>query len=233
MNSKSKKMARCLLTIVVALALATPFALAAGRRALPPQMLDRVDIGQVSHDVVIERPHVPITPATSIFVTSTDPAGLLGDTGYTMDARAEGPFQAHDTLNVYIVAMFDRALVVDGACDQITRFILPDGSVYETRVTPIDLESEPGEMIKRADLASHPVPIVKPSPVRTISSILPSYEKSADLRQQVFTSVILPVSGTWITKHNLYGTWVVEVSLVRDGEVLTTAQKTFDIGIDF
>ncbi|MDQ7087834.1 MAG: hypothetical protein Q9Q13_08255 [Acidobacteriota bacterium] len=52
-----------------------------------------------------------------------------------------------------------------------------------------------------------------------------------ELRMSTFTSVMLPVSGTWITRHNLYGDWTVEVRLVRDGKEIGRTRRVFYIGL--
>jgi len=168
---------------------------------------------------------------TGLVVTDVDPSTILREDGrYAGPKPFLGPFDAHDTLNVYVVAALDQARLGDEPFDQLTVFHLPDGSVYESRITPVDPQGSPGQTVERAELAPNPVRVSLVAPLAPLAANLPSAAGLDAAGDQVFTNVILPVSGTWITKHNLYGTWTAEVSLVRNGEVFATAQTSFELG---
>ncbi|MDQ7088832.1 MAG: hypothetical protein Q9Q13_13690, partial [Acidobacteriota bacterium] len=95
---------------------------------------------------------------TALVVTDVDPGAIVREAGrYAGPRPFMGPFDAHDTLNVYVVAALDRAQLGDQPFDQVTTFHLPDGSVYESRVTPVDPQGSPGQTIERPELAPHPV----------------------------------------------------------------------------
>ncbi len=177
------------------------------------------------------RPHQPRPGKTAIFklvVTDADPA-QLGQA--PVIAQTAKRYHAHDTLNLHIVAALRPEMLGEGAFEQVTTFVLPDGSVYESRITPMDLEAEEGATIKRADLAPHPVPVARLKPLGVTDAPSVGRLKSRPVSGLSFSQVMLPVSGTWITQHNLYGTWTVEVKLIRGDDVLGTATTTFDLFI--
>ncbi|UCF68258.1 MAG: hypothetical protein JSV80_02850 [Acidobacteriota bacterium] len=199
----------------------------------------------VRPETVVIRPTVPdvspvepvVTEAAvvAVVVTDTDPASLFQPgSRYVAQPLSTGPFNAHETLNLYIITVYDRRAVGREPFDQVTRFILPDGSLYERRVTPIDPASLPGDAVNRADLDPAPSRVQSTPRLRRLSRSLPSGTITrAQARHATYTSVVLPVSGTWITKHNLYGVWKAEISAVRGGETFSSGETTFELGIDF
>ncbi|MBP7146085.1 MAG: hypothetical protein KBD01_00960 [Acidobacteria bacterium] len=169
----------------------------------------------------------------AVVVTSVDPDEVLQASAkqYKKGPFPLGPFRAHDTVNLYVVSVYDRR-GVSGPFDQVTKFVLPDGSNYETRTMPVDPAGLPNATVRRAELAPHPVPVEKtPRMKRLARSLPPGTLTGKEARDATYTRVVLPVSGTWITQHNLYGKWTVEVSMVQNGDTVATANTTFTIGL--
>ncbi len=168
----------------------------------------------------------------AVVVTDQNPNAVFKEGRFVLRRLSTGPFDAHRTLNLYIVTVLDRRQLKPGSYDQITRLILPDGSLYEERVTPVDPAAVPGQSVSRPDLGPRPAE-VKPTPrMRRLARMLPpGTVRRGEARHAAFTSEVLPVSGTWITKHNLYGTWTVDVSLVRGGQTVATGSTQFELGI--
>ncbi|GEM_PF-5448221 len=170
-------------------------------------------------------------PLTSV-VTDTNPRAILPLTKQkiTDPSIPTGPFNAHRTVMLHILSVYDRRTFGRQPFTQITRFILPNGSLYGTRsvsVTPSPTPAEPPTPVgiapvrtrgSRLGLPTQPVP--RQAPV------------GVERGRPLYTEVLLPVSGTWITRHNLYGEWKVEIEAVRDGEVLASTTQSFTIGLD-
>ncbi|GEM_PF-6156195 len=138
-----------------------------------------------------------------------------------------GPFDGPETVDLWVVTVFDRRQL-SGSFDQVTRFILPDGHVYETRTTPVEPGALPGTTVMRRELAEVPVPVASTPRMKRIARMLPRGTlRKKQKKNATFTKVRLPVSGTWITKHNLYGTWKVEVETWQDGKLVSSKTTRF------
>ena len=171
---------------------------------------------------------------TTVLVTDIDPARVAAEGRLSLHPDWNGPFRAHQTLAVWVVAVMDRRALGTDPLDVITRFVLPDGSVYQTVTTPVNPEATPGMTTERKDISPLPVEVVRPQPFSLLTSRRGTFGLDLDaraLRAATFTSVMLPVSGTWITRHNLYGDWTVEVRLVRDGKEIGRGSRVFYIGL--
>ncbi len=173
--------------------------------------------------------------AVTSVVTDMNPRAILPLTErkITDPSVPTGPFNAHATVMLHILSVYDQRSVGHGSFEQITRFILPDGSLYGTRsvsVTPSLAPVKPTiprapNRIGPGSLRRAPSgPAARPAP--RVGPI------AIERRGPVYTEVLLPVSGTWITRHNLYGEWKVEIQAVRDGEVLAETVESFTIGLD-
>ncbi len=164
-----------------------------------------------------------------VVVTNLDPATVFdSNTPVAMNETNLGPFDVKQTLDVWIVSMYDRAATGAKPFDQRIRLILPDGGVYEDRVTPVDPSALPGRTTVRPDLAGHPIPLAVPARMKRLARALPGAAAPISyMRDATFISEKLPVGGTLITKSNLYGEWRVEVTMERDGKVLGSSQTTF------
>ncbi|RMG45741.1 MAG: hypothetical protein D6718_06645 [Acidobacteria bacterium] len=175
----------------------------------------------------------PSEAIQAVVVTDQDPSSVFQPgRRFVLRPLSTGPFDAHRTLNLFIITVFDRRQMPEGNYDQVTRLILPDGSLYEERTTPVNPGAVPGQTITRPDLGPRPAKVKSTPRMRRLARMLPAGTLSrAAARNATYTSEILPVSGTWITKHNLYGTWKVEVALVRDGVTVSTGSTTFELGI--
>ena len=169
----------------------------------------------------------------AVVVTSVDPDEALQASAkeYRRGSFPQGPFLAHETVNLYVVSVYDQRGFT-GPFDQVTKFVLPDGSTYESRTMPVDPAGLPNATVNRADLAPHAVPVEKtPRMKRLARSLPPGTLTGKQAKNATYTRVVLPVSGTWITQHNLYGKWTVEVSMVQNGDTVSTAHTTFTIGL--
>lgn len=161
------------------------------------------------------------SPLLAATVTDVDPASLRPPLRLT----AKPSFDARTTDHVFIVAVYDRAALGPQPFDQRIRLLLPSGHLYQERVRPVDAGAgTTPTMVQRADLAVHPVRSAKLSGVR-----LAAGAAGRGARDAAITKEVLPVSGSWVTRHGLYGTWTAEVSLVRDGKVLATTTTTFEL----
>ncbi len=141
-----------------------------------------------------------------------------------------GPFSGPDTNDLWVVTVYDRRQLASGF-DQVTRFVLPDGHVYETRTTPVEPSALPGSRVIRKDIAEVPVPVQGTPRLRRVARMLPKGTLRGRKRKKnaTFTTVRLPVSGTWVTKHNLYGTWKVEVETWQNGKLVSSSGTSFVI----
>ncbi|GEM_PF-3962989 len=167
----------------------------------------------------------------STLVTSIDPDAVIEMNRGELLRVSTGPFDAPETLQLFVVTVYDRRAVGTEDFDQVTRFILPDGSVYETRTTPVSPTALPGEVVDREDLAPYPVAVQNTPRARRLARMLPQETiPRMQRRHATYTKVTLPVSGTWITQHNLYGIWQVETLIVKDDEVVSSSQTTFELG---
>lgn len=164
-----------------------------------------------------------------ILVTDTDPA-LIIDPAVSVRSFWNGPFDGQDTLNLYVVTLLDKNQLGTEEFDLLTRFVLPDGHVYEQRVMPVDPAAYVDREIDRPDIAPHPVALRAVRPAHQLTESLPAPAGMVRVPENpTFVQTILPCSGTWITKHGLYGTWKVEVIMRKNGEAIESAVTTFDI----
>ena len=172
-------------------------------------------------------------PVSGVIVTDVDPATVLEDPSrIILNPRWNGPFRAHETLNLYIVTILDRRGIGERPFDLVVRFILPDGSTYQKMIKPLDPAALPGDRARRPDLSPYPITLSRPTLVGPLASWLSEDGPAVfNPRRMIFTSVTLPVSGTWITGHNLYGDWQVEVRAVRDGAEIGRQFREFYIGL--
>jgi hypothetical protein len=170
-------------------------------------------------------------PLTRVIVTDVNPATLL----HARDGAAAGPlklnsFDAKSTLDVYVVALYDRTRVGDRPFDERLRLILPDGGTYLNRVIPVDPTALPQAVVTRADLGPHPVHVETPERLLGVGRMLPeSVAATQNLREATFVSSRLPVSGTWITQHNLYGKWTAIVTMERGGKAIASETTSFQL----
>ena len=141
-----------------------------------------------------------------------------------------GPFPAQETPSLYVYALFARHLVEGGAFDLQAEFLLPDGSSYQKRILPVSAEGGDKAMVMRRDLSPRMTRLSAPQELGILKQVMPS-EDVARLTPAWtdYVAVPLPVSGTWITKHNLYGEWTVAITLKRGRTVLAEQNQTFEI----
>lgn len=164
-------------------------------------------------------------------VTDTDPADYFSNKKAAPVPNL-GPFNARTVEDLFVVAIYDRRLIGNQPFDQVTRFILPDGGLFQENVTPINPAALPGTTISRPELSPVPIPVNAPARLRRVSRALPAGTLSSiQMREATFTTEFQPVKGTMITKSNLYGEWKVEVMMVRDGKVLAKRTTTFQIDL--
>jgi hypothetical protein len=170
----------------------------------------------------------PPTAINSVFVMNQDPSTLVGGSRRGPDPGSTGPFAAYDTPQVWIMVQYDRRLVGNDPFDQRVTLYLPDGSVYQRMITPIDPFGLGGN-VDRSDIS--PVTIGL-SPLKRNSALNQRPQapgkggKPSATRYTAYAQVPLPVAGTWITQHNLFGTWTVVVDATRDGKPLGQAQSS-------
>ena len=110
-----------------------------------------------------------------------------------------------------------------------TRFILPDGHLYEERVTPVDPQAEKGQEVSRPDLAPHPVEVRATSAAGAVARTAATPAHVQVPQDPSYVRTVLPVTGTWITKHGLYGTWTVQAIIRQDGKDIEMSETTFDV----
>lgn len=204
--------------LVLAAALLAPAAALASRRHQLPS--DRA-------------PHAERSAILAVVVMDQDPARLLRMDRHEFarlrhaGGHVFGPFVGPETNDVWVVTVYDRRQL-DGPFDQVTRFILPDGNVYETRTTPVEPGALPGTRANRDDIAEVPVAVQGAPRLRRVARMLPPGTiRAGQRRNATYTAVRLPVSGTWITKHNLYGKWKVEVETWKDGKLVSRGGTSF------
>lgn len=171
---------------------------------------------------------VAANAVVGVVVTDTDPQSLL-QARRAPGSLESGPFDGPKTLQLYIIAVYDRTKLGDIGFDQVAKFVLPDGNVYETRIDPVDPSGLRGSVL-RGDLAPHPVETLPVMRARRLARALPAgMLTSRQLKNAALVSIPLPVSGTWVTSHGLYGTWQVEISAMKDGKVLSSNATSFTI----
>jgi hypothetical protein len=203
------------LAVLAAAAPALPFSLAAAPADEGPQLVEAV---------------VTDVDPQSVLVA---PRGRALQLGWA--AQHDDSFHAHETLNLWVVPIFDRRDLGTELFDLRARFVLPDGSTYEQRVLPVDPAglAAPGQLL-RPDIAPHAIDPLRPERMRRLARMTVSRALSSSQarRNASFVQIMLPVSGTWITQHNLYGRWAVELETVVAGEVTSTVRKEFDLVIE-
>ncbi len=174
----------------------------------------------------------PDAPAIfAVLVTDLDPMALAERDRIVIRAsRWTGPFDAKATAQLQVFVVLDRRLIGEAPFDLITSFRLPDGSLYQKRVLPVDPNGESEQRVRRSQLAPLPVRLAFVRPLGVLSRVIPSEDmRTIDPSVAVFTPVSLPVSGTWITQHNLYGDWSVEVALRRGRKIFATRSTNFHL----
>lgn len=167
----------------------------------------------------------------AVLVTDLDPTALADQDRLSIRAsRWTGPFAAQETDNLYVLSVLDRRVIGTAPFDLVVKFKLPDGSTYQTRTVPVDPTEKSGRKVFRPDLAPKPIRVMGTGQLGVLSRVIPSEDMLAIVPAFArFTSVRLPVSGTWITQHNLYGTWTIEISLKRGREILATSTRSFEM----
>lgn len=106
-------------------------------------------------------------------------------------------FALQDLRNLYVFVTWPG---LKGKHVQVVEFVLPDGHLYERKETAFKLGGKKKGKKKKAK---------------------PWLIKSRGARGVV---TVLPVAGTFITQHNLSGTWTIRVFL--DGELVQLSQFT-------
>jgi hypothetical protein len=167
------------------------------------------------------------TILAGVMITDTDPS-LIQDPKVAVKPFWNGPFDGPDTLNLYVVTLFD-ATQLSEEFDLVTRFVLPDGHTYERRVVPVDPRAKAAREVSRPDIAPHPVAVRQTAPAGRMAEgmVTPAHVRVPE--QPTFVTTVLPCSGTWITQHGLYGTWTVQAIIRRDGKDIEMSETTFDI----
>jgi hypothetical protein len=170
----------------------------------------------------------PPTAINAIWIINKDPASPVGASRRWPDPETTGPFAAYDTPQVWIVVQYDRRMVGAEPFDQRVTLYLPDGNIYQRITTPIDPFGL-GGTIDRSDISPISVGLspLKRSPGMSQRPRQPGKGgKIPAARYTAYTQVPLPVAGTWITQHNLFGNWTVVVDASRDGQPLGQAQES-------
>jgi hypothetical protein len=157
-----------------------------------------------------------------VVVTDQNPADLLAANKLPSQLDP-GPFNGPATTQLYVIAIYDRTRLGNRPFDQRVRFTLPDGHVYETRIDPVDPRGVPAQEMVREDLASHPVPVLSLTRAKRLARLLMAGQlKKQQLRNVSIVTIPLPVSGTWITGHSLYGTWQIEIAAMQEGRAVSS-----------
>ncbi len=170
----------------------------------------------------------PPTAISTIFVMNVDPSTLVAGSRRGPDPGTTGPFAAYDTTQVWVVVQYDRRLVGSEPFDQRVTFYLPDGNVYQRMITPVDPFGLGGN-IDRSDISPVTMGLspLKRNPALSQRPQAPGKGgKMTAARYMAYTQVPLPVAGTWITQHNLFGAWTITVDATRDGKTLGQALST-------
>jgi hypothetical protein len=162
-----------------------------------------------------------------IVVTDTNPS-LVQDPKVAVKPYWNGPFDGPDTLNLYVVTLFDANELSD-EFDLVTRFVLPDGHTYEKRVVPVDPKAKAAREVSRPDIAPHPVAVRQTAPAGALTAAMAAPAHVRIPEQPSFVTTVLPCSGTWITQHGLYGTWTVQAIIRQNGKDIEMSETTFDI----
>lgn len=171
-------------------------------------------------------------PANSpiLAVVVTDRVPQAGDGQVLVSPLALGPFVGSTTTDLTVVTAYDRRLLGIAPFDQVVTLTLPDGNRYSRRVIPTDPAAASPVTTSRPDVSITPVRVQSAPRMKRLARALPAGTVSeAQMREAVYTTHSFPVSGTWITKHNLYGGWSVTVEVVRDNRVVATATSKFEI----
>jgi hypothetical protein len=159
-----------------------------------------------------------------VLVTDQDPVAALASPADFLRTLTfpSGPFDGYGTHNLYVVTVYSPRGLSDQPFEQVARFVLPDGAVYQAITTTV----QPGE----SDGTHAGARVQSPMKVgRLARSLALQPYSEAQLSRLVFTTLKLPVSGTWITQHNLYGTWAVEVAAQIAGAPLSGLSAAFEI----
>ncbi len=214
--------------IVATLALLLPLsslAVAAGPRERVFDRSHRVRQPRVVQPAPAQ-PAVPKNAVLGVVLLDEDPAPLFA-AGHFVLPRWDGPFPAHDTTTLFVLVALDARVLGDEDFDLVARFRLPDGSLYQTLVRPV-VQDAAKSRVHRPDLSPVPVrsamlrpwgALAKTVPHGALIPIVPSRTRAAVLS--------IPVSGSWITQHGLYGEWGLTVEARREREVLGSQQKSF------
>jgi len=159
-----------------------------------------------------------------VVVTDQDPLAALASPADFLRTLTlpSGPFDGYGTHNLYVVTVYSPRGLSDQPFEQAARFVLPDGAVYQTTTTTV----QPGGSVRTYAGA----PIQTPQRVGRLarSFALQPYNE-AQLSRMFFTTLKLPVSGTWITQHNLYGAWAVEVAAQVANTSMSKKSAAFEI----
>ncbi len=125
-------------------------------------------------------------------------------------------FAVEELRDLYVFVTWPN---VFGRHVQTVEFILPDGHLYQRKqlafaLRPrVRMSAAASEAPAAEGVASSQVPVV-PGPLLTVS------------RGDPAVITVLPVAGTFITQHNLLGTWTVRVFL--DDRPVLAAQLTLN-----
>lgn len=168
------------------------------------------------------------TALTAVYVMDIDPQATLGGSRTAADLASNGPFPAYDTQQVWIVMQWDRRRVGSGSFDQRVTLTLPDGHIYQRFVMPVDPHGLGGS-IDRPEISPVSIGIapMQRNPALAKKLTNPGQAKLSPAKYVAYTQLPLPVAGTWITQHNLFGLWNVKVEAVRDGQVFAVEFATF------
>lgn len=151
-----------------------------------------------------------------VYVTDIDPQQLL-QTRRLPSAIGTGPFDGPATTQLYVIAIYDASLLGVEGFDQSATFTLPDGNVYEFRLDPVEARGH-GGLVQRAELGPDPVPVLPLWRAKRVARLLAGNTLTErQLRNAVFAAIPLPVSGTWVTGHGLYGEWTVRIAAQTGG----------------
>ena len=164
-------------------------------------------------------------------VVVTDRLPIVNDRNQaTFDPLSVGPFTGHETTDLNILAIYDRRLLGTAPFDQVVTLTLPDGHRYSRKVIPVDPAAATAVSAHRPDLSVAPVRVQSAPRMKRLARLLPEGRiTEAQMREAVYTKDLLPVAGTWITSHNLYGEWIVTIELVRDNAVVASTSSAFRI----
>lgn len=168
---------------------------------------------------------------SAVVVTNVDPTSLVGRRPKPAPASLQvGPFDGPDTLTLYVLTIYDRTRIGREPFDQVATFTLPDGAVFQTRIDPVDPLATAGSVMQRPDLGPESVELLDVTRLKRLARALPTgLLNKRQMREGSFTQIKLPVSGTWITGHGLYGAWKVEIVAMQDGVAVSRRTSSFTI----